>query len=51
LMLTEHLFDPDTSQPFTIDTKSLTVKTSLNNGLSFYTFDLKQSNSAINTVY
>jgi len=51
LMLTEHLFDPDTSQPFTIDTKSLTVKTSLNNGLSFYTFDLKQANSATNTVY
>ena len=51
LMLTEHLFDPDTSQPFTIDTKSLTVKTSLNNGLSFYTFDLKQAHTAINSVY
>ena len=51
LMLTEHLFDPDTSQPFTIDTKSLTVKTALNNGLSFYTFDLKQAHTAINSVY
>jgi len=51
MMLTEHLYDADTLQPYTIDTKSLKVQTSLVDGLINYTFDLMMANTEINTVY
>ncbi len=51
MMLTEHLYDADTLQPYIIDTKDLKFKTSLNEGLINYTIKLKLANTAINTVY
>ena len=50
MMLSEDLFDADTLQPYTIDTSSINFKTSLNNKLINYTFNLKQANTSINTL-
>ena len=51
MMLTEYLFDSDNLVPYTIDTKTLTLKTALVDGLHDYRFELKYAHTAINTVY
>jgi len=50
LMLTEDIYDPDTLSPFTLKTKTLTYKTSLNDGLINYTLELQSANTVINSV-
>lgn len=50
MMMSEHLYDADSLQPYTIVTDSLQIRTSLNDKLSNYTFELKKANTFINTV-
>jgi len=49
-MLSEAIYDPDTLSPFTLKTKTLTYKTSLNDGLINYTLELQSANTVINSV-
>lgn len=49
-MLTESIYDPDTSSPFVLKTNSLTYKTSLNDKMINYEIDLESANTSINSV-
>lgn len=50
LLLTKSLYDADNLIPFTLETKSLNLKTSVNDGLFDYSFTLVYAHTAINTV-